>query len=38
MAQDDQSTIRRFTLHNPVIPDDTFMSPSQKYNNMAIQP
>ena len=33
-AQEDNPTIRRFTLHNPVIPDDIFMSPPREYEEM----
>ena len=33
-AQEDNPTIRRFTLHNPVIPDDIFMSPPRNYEEM----
>ena len=31
----DQLTICRFTLHDPVIPDDTFMSPPRNYDHLA---
>ena len=34
-AQEDNPTIRRFTLHNPVIPDDIFMSPPRDYEDIA---
>ena len=33
-AQEDNPTIRRFTLHNPVIPDGIFMSPPRNYEEM----
>ena len=34
-AQEEQLTIRCFTLHNSVIPDDTFKSPARNYEHMA---
>ena len=33
-AQEDNSTIRRFIRHNPVLPDDIFMSPPRNYEEM----
>ena len=34
-AQGDNPTFRRFTLHNPIVPDDIFMSPPRNYEEMA---